>query len=144
MRTGGRLAGFVRFAAVLALALAVFAALLFLFGKNPLKAYADIFSGTLGSAYGFSEMMVRMIPLVLTAMAVALPSRIWLINVGGKDSSTSVPFSPPGGRSRFQTCLRDFCCLWCSSWGSWAEGSGHPCPGSCVPGAGSVRPFPPS
>jgi len=28
---------------------------LLVFGKNPIKAYADIFSNTLGSAYGFSE-----------------------------------------------------------------------------------------
>ena len=46
--------------------------LLFLFGKNPRNAYADIFSSTLGSAYGFSEMLVRMIPLVLTALAVVV------------------------------------------------------------------------
>ena len=58
--------------------------LLLAFGKNPLKAYVDIFSSTLGSAYGFSEILVKMIPLVLTAVAVAVPSRIWLINVGGE------------------------------------------------------------
>jgi simple sugar transport system permease protein len=54
------------------------------FGKNPIKAYVDIFSSTLGSTYGFSEILVKMIPLTLTAVAVAVPSRIWLINVGGE------------------------------------------------------------
>ena len=32
--------------------------------------------------YGFSEVIVAMIPMVITALAVALPSRMGLINVG--------------------------------------------------------------
>ena len=53
-------------------------------GKNPLKGYADTFKATLASAYGLSELLVRMTPLLLTAVAVALPSRLGLINVGGE------------------------------------------------------------
>lgn len=74
----------IRFGGLLGLALSVFALVLLLSGKNPIRAYADIFSATLGSAYGFSEVLVKMIPLILTALAVAIPSRIWLINVGGE------------------------------------------------------------
>ncbi len=70
--------------ALFALALAAFAVLLLIFGKDPIRAYREIFSGTLGSGYGFSEVVVRMIPLTLCAVAVALPARIWLINVGGE------------------------------------------------------------
>jgi general nucleoside transport system permease protein len=73
-----------RAAGLLAFALAAFALLLFGFGKNPVRAYADIFSSTLGSGYGFSETLVKVAPLILTALAVAVPSRIWLINVGGE------------------------------------------------------------
>jgi ABC-type uncharacterized transport system permease subunit len=73
-----------RFAALFGLAFILFAIVLLVFGKNPVKAYIDIFSSTLGSTYGFSEMLVKMIPLVLTAVAVAVPSRVWLINVGGE------------------------------------------------------------
>jgi ABC-type uncharacterized transport system permease subunit len=62
----------------------VFAGVLLAFGKNPIKAYVDIFSSTLGSPYGFSETLVKMTPLVLTAVAVAVPAKIWLINVGGE------------------------------------------------------------
>jgi ABC-type uncharacterized transport system permease subunit len=43
-----------------------------------------MFSSTLGSAYGFSEVLVAMIPMLITALAVALPSRVGLINVGGE------------------------------------------------------------
>jgi simple sugar transport system permease protein len=73
-----------RYAAVSAIALALFAAVLVAAGKNPLKAYADTFTATLANAYGFSELLVRMTPLLLTAVAVALPSRLGLINVGGE------------------------------------------------------------
>ena len=79
-----RLHALARFAGLLGVALAVFAAVLLFFGKNPLRAYVDIFAGTLGSSYGFSETLVKMIPLVLAALAVAVPARIWLINVGGE------------------------------------------------------------
>lgn len=73
-----------RYVIVLAIALLAYAAVLLLAGKNPLQAYGDTFSFTLGSWYGFSEVVVRMIPLLLTAIAVALPSRLGLINVGGE------------------------------------------------------------
>ena len=79
-----RFAGLFRSVAYSALALGLFALVLLVAGKNPLLAYLDIFSSTFGSAYGFSEVLVRMIPLVLTALAVALPARIWLINVGAE------------------------------------------------------------
>jgi simple sugar transport system permease protein len=66
------------------LGLAAFAIVLLVFGKNPLRAYVDIVSSTLASRYGFSETLVKMTPLVLAAVAVAVPARIWLINVGGE------------------------------------------------------------
>jgi ABC-type uncharacterized transport system permease subunit len=53
-------------------------------GKDPIQSYQDIFRSTLGSAYGFSEVIVTMIPMLITALAVALPSRVGLINVGGE------------------------------------------------------------
>jgi ABC-type uncharacterized transport system permease subunit len=67
-----------------AIALAVFAVLLTAAGKDPLRAYVDTVVYVFGNAYGFSELLVRMIPLLLTAIAVALPARIGLINVGGE------------------------------------------------------------
>ena len=73
-----------RYGAIFGASLAVFALVLLAAGKDPLKAYADTFQATLGSAYGFSELLVRMTPLLLAAVAVALPSRLGLINVGGE------------------------------------------------------------
>lgn len=73
-----------RHALILVVALVAYALVLLVAGKDPIKAYADTFSFTMGSRYGFSEVLVRMIPLLLTAVAVALPSRLGLINVGGE------------------------------------------------------------
>jgi ABC-type uncharacterized transport system permease subunit len=80
----GWLRAMVRFGGLFLVALGAFALVLLVFGKNPIKAYVDIFANTLGSAYGFSEVLVKMIPLTLAAVAVALPARVWLINVGGE------------------------------------------------------------
>lgn len=73
-----------RYSLILTIALIAYAAVLMLTGKNPIRAYIDTFTFTLGSWYGFSEVIVRMIPLLLTATAVALPSKLGLINVGGE------------------------------------------------------------
>jgi simple sugar transport system permease protein len=65
-------------------ALGVFALVLLATGKDPLRAYADTLRYTFGSVYGVSELLVRVTPLLLTAIAVALPMRVGLINVGGE------------------------------------------------------------
>jgi simple sugar transport system permease protein len=72
------------FALAALVAITVFALLLAAAGKDPLRAYADTLVYVFGNAYGFSELLVRMTPLVFTAVAVALPARIGLINVGGE------------------------------------------------------------
>ena len=66
------------------LALILFGVILLIRGSNPFTSYRDLFKATLGSGYGFSEVIVAMIPILLTALAVALPSRIGMINVGGE------------------------------------------------------------
>lgn len=71
----------------LGLALAAFGLVgffLYLFGHNPLRAYLELFQGSLGSAYGRSEVLVRAIPLMLCAAATAIPARIGLLNVGAE------------------------------------------------------------
>ncbi|HEY42560.1 MAG TPA: ABC transporter permease [Anaerolineae bacterium] len=72
----------VRYAFMIVLAFLLFGIILWISGKDPIQSYKDIFSSTLGSAYGFSEVIVTMTPLLLTALGVAIPSRIILINVG--------------------------------------------------------------
>jgi ABC-type uncharacterized transport system permease subunit len=68
----------------LALALAIYTMLLMAYGRDPIQAYSDILSSTLGSTYGISEVLVKMIPIVLCALAVAIPARVGLVNVGAE------------------------------------------------------------
>jgi ABC-type uncharacterized transport system permease subunit len=74
----------VRYVLMILFALLMFGLILLISGKDPIQSYLDIFKSTFGSAYGFSEVIVAMIPMLITALAVALPSRVWLINVGGE------------------------------------------------------------
>jgi simple sugar transport system permease protein len=74
----------VRYGIVAIVAFLFFGIILLISGKDPIQSYRDIFVSTLGSSYGFSEVIVVMTPMLLTALAVALPSRIGLINIGGE------------------------------------------------------------
>jgi general nucleoside transport system permease protein len=74
----------VRYFYMIVLSFLLFGVLLLLIGKNPIQSYKDIFTSTLGSAYGFSEVLVAMTPVLLTALAVSLASKIMLINVGAE------------------------------------------------------------
>lgn len=76
--------GLLRYLSMVLVAFILFGVILLISGSDPIKSFADIFSSTLGSFYGFSEVLVAMIPILITALAVALPSRVGLINVGGE------------------------------------------------------------
>jgi simple sugar transport system permease protein len=67
-----------------AAALAAFALVLLVAGKDPIQGYADSFRDAFADWFGFSDLLVRMTPLLLAAVAVALPARLGLINVGGE------------------------------------------------------------
>ena len=66
------------------LALAAFAVFLASSGHNPLEAFFRGWDRVMGSSLGLSEVGVTMIPLLLTALATAIPTRVGLVNVGGE------------------------------------------------------------
>ena len=66
------------------LALGVFAVFLKMTGHDPLEAFIRGWGGVIGSSLGLSEVGVTMIPLLLTALATAIPTRVGLVNVGGE------------------------------------------------------------
>jgi ABC-type uncharacterized transport system permease subunit len=66
------------------IAFLAFGLVLLIAGKHPLQAYADTAVFVLGSLEGFTELFVRMGPLVMAALAVSIPARIGLFNVGGE------------------------------------------------------------
>jgi general nucleoside transport system permease protein len=65
-------------------AFALFGVFLAATGRDAFEVYSKLYTGTLGSKTGLSEVGARMIPFVLTGLATALPARIGLINVGAE------------------------------------------------------------
>lgn len=89
---------------VLAVLAALFFCGLFLLatGENPLAVYYAMFSGALGSEYGISETIVKMIPLALCGLGIAVAFRMQLWNIGaegqfylGACAATWVPLTFP-------------------------------------------------
>jgi len=64
--------------------LLVGAIFLALAGVNPATAYMEMLHGAFGSKYGFSETVVKTIPLILTGLAVAVAFRMLLWNIGAE------------------------------------------------------------
>ncbi len=73
-----------RYLLMILLAFLLFGLIVLIFGENPIQSYKEIFIFTFASTYGSSEVIVTMIPMLITALAVALPWRVGLINIGGE------------------------------------------------------------
>ena len=78
------LSGIARMAAALVGALVVFGVIIRLKGVNPITAYTDMVSSTFTSWASIGEILVRATPIILAALAVSVPARAGLINVGGE------------------------------------------------------------
>lgn len=74
----------VRWGGALLAAFAVFSVVLLAKGTNPLTAYSDIWTSTFTRSRSLQEVFIQMTPLVLGALAVAVPARAGLTNVGGE------------------------------------------------------------
>jgi simple sugar transport system permease protein len=80
--------GFIRFLYLFKSVWAVLAALLIgsllivSGGSNPLDAYVALFHGAFFEYYGIGNTLVKMSPLILAGLAVALPLRAGLFNIG--------------------------------------------------------------
>lgn len=74
----------VRFGLAIGAAMAVFAVIILLDGTNPLDTIQIMWDSSLGTEFGRNEMLVKLIPFGLCALAVAIPARVGLINVGGE------------------------------------------------------------
>jgi len=53
-------------------------------GRNPVEVYQKMLRSTFGSGYGFGQVLFRSTTLVFTGLAVALPFRVRLFNVGAE------------------------------------------------------------
>src|SRR5713226_753413 len=72
------------FVASILMAMIIFGVILLLLGKNPVEVYVSMFNGTLATPYDLSEIVVKMIPFILCALAVAIPAQLGLVSVGGE------------------------------------------------------------
>ena len=53
-------------------------------GINPVEAYTVMFTRSFGSKFGIAELFVKTTPLILTGLAVAIPLRAGLWNIGAE------------------------------------------------------------
>ena len=60
------------------------AVFLLLDGADPVYVFSNMLSGSFGSKLAISETIVKTIPLLLCALAVALPAKAGLINIGAE------------------------------------------------------------
>jgi ABC-type uncharacterized transport system permease subunit len=82
--TALRVSGTVRWIAGFVAALVIFALFILVQGKNPVAAYADMFTSTFTQGRSLGSILVRATPLIFAALAVAVPARAGLVNVGGE------------------------------------------------------------
>jgi simple sugar transport system permease protein len=68
----------------LAAALLAFGLFVWFGGQSPVEAWALLFRGAFGDAFSWQNSLQRAAPLMLTALAVALPARAGLIVIGGE------------------------------------------------------------
>jgi ABC-type uncharacterized transport system permease subunit len=73
-----------RWVAALAGALVLFGVLLAVKGANPVDAYRAMLQLDFGEQVSIDQIVIQMAPLVLGALAVAVPARAGLTNVGGE------------------------------------------------------------
>ncbi|MCS7138610.1 MAG: ABC transporter permease [Crenarchaeota archaeon] len=55
-----------------------------IYGVNPLDAYIKIFIGGFGSSYGLSETIVKMLPIGLCAVGLAIAYKARVLNIGAE------------------------------------------------------------
>ena len=68
----------------LLMAALLFALFLLAIGKSPLDFVDYVWRGGFGTAFSFQNTLQRSSPLILTALAVAIPARIGLIMIGAE------------------------------------------------------------
>jgi ABC-type uncharacterized transport system permease subunit len=73
-----------RWSAALLGAVVVFSGLIIFKGANPLEVFPDMWVSTFARPRSVSEIVIAMAPLVLAALAVVVPARAGMSNVGGE------------------------------------------------------------
>ncbi|WP_232303721.1 ABC transporter permease [Pseudofrankia sp. DC12] len=73
-----------RWALALAGAIAIFTVLLLAKGANPASVYSNVWTSTFTNSQSIEQIFIKAAPLLLGALAVVVPARAGLVNVGGE------------------------------------------------------------
>ena len=65
-------------------ALAIFSILLLIVGASPVSVFADAWTNTVQSPSAMQQAIIKAGPMILAALAVVIPARAGLVNVGGE------------------------------------------------------------
>jgi simple sugar transport system permease protein len=65
-------------------AVVIFGAFMKLKGADPITAYRDMWDSTFSSSDSIEQILVKATPLIFAALAVTVPARAGLVNVGGE------------------------------------------------------------
>jgi len=80
----GRAATLLRWSGALGAAFLIFSILLLAKGVDPIEAYANMWVSTFTRPRSIQQVFIQMAPLALAALAVAVPAKAGLTNVGGE------------------------------------------------------------
>ncbi|MDD2857271.1 MAG: ABC transporter permease [Candidatus Nanopelagicales bacterium] len=73
-----------RWVGAIALALVFFSILIMTRGSNPITVFSDAWVNTIQSPFAMQQALVKAGPMILAALAVVVPARAGLVNVGGE------------------------------------------------------------
>jgi general nucleoside transport system permease protein len=68
----------------LSASMVLFSVFLLIIGKSPIEFFSLVQRGGFGTAFSLQNTLQRSAPLILTALAVAIPARLGLIMIGGE------------------------------------------------------------
>jgi len=73
-----------RWVGAIIIALVIFSILILTKGANPITVFSEAWANTIQSQFAMEQALVKAAPLILAALAVAIPARAGLVNVGGE------------------------------------------------------------
>ncbi len=91
--------------AAICAALMLFGVFMALTGRNPLAVYGEMFRGSFGTWFSFQNTLQRAAPLMLTALATALPLRLGLVVLGGEGAMVLGGLAAAAVATHFHTPL---------------------------------------
>ncbi len=76
--------GIARWAGIYVAALVIFGAFAALRGADPIEMYRSMWNWAIATDFGRGQVLDRAVPFILAALAVAVPARAGIVNIGGE------------------------------------------------------------